>query len=282
MPKTRPRQPPSHLAWRRGRSLAAGGARRARARRHCLTLGTLRNHGFLRNDPRRLFGVLRLTGLRTGRERQNLPRDAWCSAAFLGGLVPVFRRHPFRHRARALADRSGGRRGRRPVPSRGPERQAGQRRRHEGASVPGVLRLHPLPRYLPDHLVRHVAAHARRSAPTPTAPARCSSPSIPSAIRPAVLKDYLSNFDPHLRGLTGDQAAIKAATKAYRVYAKKVPLENGDYTMDHTAVVYLMDKDGHFVAPFNTEPDSRSGSDRTAPLSLKFSPQRHRLSRYAT
>jgi protein SCO1/2 len=66
-----------------------------------------------------------------------------------------------------------------------------------------------------------------------------------------VLKDYLSNFDPHLRGLTGDRAAIDAAIKEYRVYAKKVPLENGDYTMDHTAVVYLMDKDGHFVAPFN-------------------------------
>jgi protein SCO1/2 len=65
------------------------------------------------------------------------------------------------------------------------------------------------------------------------------------------LKDYLSNFDPHLRGLTGDPAAVNAALKAYRVYAKKVPLEGGDYTMDHTAVVYLMDKDGHFVALFN-------------------------------
>jgi len=73
----------------------------------------------------------------------------------------------------------------------------------------------------------------------------------PERDTPAVMKDYLSNFDPHLRGLTGDQASIEAAVKAYRVYAKKVPLENGDYTMDHTAVVYLMDKDGHFVAPFN-------------------------------
>ena len=73
----------------------------------------------------------------------------------------------------------------------------------------------------------------------------------PERDTPGVLKDYLSNFDPHLRGLTGDRAAIDAAIKEYRVYAKKVPLDNGDYTMDHTAVVYLMDKDGHFVAPFN-------------------------------
>jgi protein SCO1/2 len=75
----------------------------------------------------------------------------------------------------------------------------------------------------------------------------------PERDTPAVLKDYLSNFDPHLRGLTGDRASIDAAIKAYRVYAKKIPLENGDYTMDHTAVVYLMDKDGHFVEPFSTQ-----------------------------
>jgi protein SCO1/2 len=73
----------------------------------------------------------------------------------------------------------------------------------------------------------------------------------PERDTPKVMKDYLSNFDPHVRGLTGDPAAVNAAIRAYRVYAKKVPLENGGYTMDHTAVVYLMDKDGHFVAPFD-------------------------------
>jgi protein SCO1/2 len=73
----------------------------------------------------------------------------------------------------------------------------------------------------------------------------------PERDTPQVMKDYLSNFDPHLQGLTGDRASIDAALRAYRVYAKKVPLENGDYTMDHTALVYLMDKNGHFVAPFD-------------------------------
>jgi protein SCO1/2 len=73
----------------------------------------------------------------------------------------------------------------------------------------------------------------------------------PERDTPAAMKDYLSNFDPHLRGLTGDPADVQAAIKAYRVYAKKVPLEGGDYTMDHTAIVYLMDKDGRFVAPFS-------------------------------
>jgi protein SCO1 len=73
----------------------------------------------------------------------------------------------------------------------------------------------------------------------------------PERDSPAVLKDYLSNFDPHLRALTGDPAAVEAALKAYRVYAAKIPLKDGDYTMDHTAAVYLMDKDGRFVSTFN-------------------------------
>jgi protein SCO1 len=73
----------------------------------------------------------------------------------------------------------------------------------------------------------------------------------PERDTPAVIKDYLSSFDAHLRGATGDAAAVETAEKAYRVYAKKVPAQNGDYTMDHTALVYLMDKQGRFVAPFS-------------------------------
>ena len=67
----------------------------------------------------------------------------------------------------------------------------------------------------------------------------------------AALKDYLSSFDPHLKGLTGDSDAVAKMLSAFRVYARKVPLKDGDYTMDHTALVYLMDRDGKFVAPFN-------------------------------
>lgn len=73
----------------------------------------------------------------------------------------------------------------------------------------------------------------------------------PERDTPAVMKDYLSSFDPHLAGLTGDPAAIANVAKAYRVYYKKVPLDGGEYTMDHTAIVYLMDKEGRFVSPFS-------------------------------
>jgi protein SCO1 len=86
----------------------------------------------------------------------------------------------------------------------------------------------------------------------------------PERDTPDVLKDYLSNFDPHLRALTGDPAAVAATLKAYRVYAAKIPLKDGDYTMDHTAAVYLMDKDGRFVSTFNVKqpPEAAAGQLR--------------------
>ena len=73
----------------------------------------------------------------------------------------------------------------------------------------------------------------------------------PERDTPATMKDYLSSFDPHLEGLSGDPDAIANVIKSYRVYAKKVPTKDGDYTMDHTALIYLMDRDGRFVSPFN-------------------------------
>ncbi len=77
------------------------------------------------------------------------------------------------------------------------------------------------------------------------------APPIFSLLAPTSLSAFSVGFDPLIRGLTGDPAAVAAVAKAYRVYFKKVPLEGGDYTMDHTAIVYLMDKDGRFVSPFN-------------------------------
>ena len=73
----------------------------------------------------------------------------------------------------------------------------------------------------------------------------------PERDTPEKLKEYLSSFNPRLIGVGGDAEALAAVAKAYRVYYKKIPLKDGDYTMDHTAIVYLMDKNGQFVAPFN-------------------------------
>lgn len=71
----------------------------------------------------------------------------------------------------------------------------------------------------------------------------------PERDTPAQLKTYLSNFDPRIRGLTGTPEQVAQAAKAYRVYYRKVPVEGGEYTMDHSSMIYLFDKDGGFVEP---------------------------------
>ena len=63
-----------------------------------------------------------------------------------------------------------------------------------------------------------------------------------------VLASYMSAFDARILGLTGTQAEVEATAKAYKASLRKVPIEGGGYTMDHTAIVYLMDKDGRFVS----------------------------------
>jgi protein SCO1/2 len=73
----------------------------------------------------------------------------------------------------------------------------------------------------------------------------------PERDTPEAIKAYLSSFSPRIRGLTGAPEAMEKMVKAYKAYAKKVPTRDGEYTMDHTAIVYLMDKNGSFVAPLN-------------------------------
>ena len=68
----------------------------------------------------------------------------------------------------------------------------------------------------------------------------------PERDTPAVLKRYLSDFDPRIVGLTGSPAAVASMLATYHVYARKVPLDGGGYTMDHTAAAYLFDRDGGF------------------------------------
>ena len=61
----------------------------------------------------------------------------------------------------------------------------------------------------------------------------------------AVLGDYVS-WVPGVVGVTGDPAEMKKAIKAYKAYAQKVPLEDGGYTMDHSASVMLFDAKGQY------------------------------------
>jgi protein SCO1 len=84
----------------------------------------------------------------------------------------------------------------------------------------------------------------------------------PERDTPEVLKSYLASFDDRIVGLTGDSAAVQAAVKAFRAYARKVPTGDGDYTMEHTALVYLMDAKGRFVGSFGlSRPPEEAAQD---------------------
>lgn len=69
----------------------------------------------------------------------------------------------------------------------------------------------------------------------------------PTRDTPEFLDNYLQSFDPRIVGLTGSEEEIAAVGKEYRAYWEKVPTEDGDYTMNHTASIYLMDGRGQFV-----------------------------------
>jgi protein SCO1/2 len=76
----------------------------------------------------------------------------------------------------------------------------------------------------------------------------------PERDTPAAMADYVSSFDPRIIGLSGSPEEIAAVEKGYRVYARKGPLRaDGDYAMDHSSVVYLMDKNGAFVEALNLD-----------------------------
>jgi len=70
------------------------------------------------------------------------------------------------------------------------------------------------------------------------------------------VKQYLEAFDDRIIGLAGTPEQIEGVTKAYKIYYAKVPLENGDYTIDHTASVILMNKQGRFFGTLDYEESS--------------------------
>jgi protein SCO1/2 len=74
----------------------------------------------------------------------------------------------------------------------------------------------------------------------------------PERDTPAVMKDYLSAFSDRIIGVTGEPEAARAMVKDYKVYSRKVPLEGGDYSMDHTASVLLLDANGALVGTIAT------------------------------
>lgn len=84
----------------------------------------------------------------------------------------------------------------------------------------------------------------------------------PERDTPEILGRYISNVTDRITGIAGDPAKIAEVVKGFRVYAKKIPLDeaqpDGDYTMDHTASVFLLDAEGRFkgTIAYGENPDT--------------------------
>src|SRR3954467_5930402 len=86
----------------------------------------------------------------------------------------------------------------------------------------------------------------------------------PERDTPEHLKDYVAMFHPRFVGLTGDASAIKEAARAYRTYYAKVELGKSDYTVDHSAFIYLIGRSGEYLGffPPGTSADLLAGTLR--------------------
>ena len=88
----------------------------------------------------------------------------------------------------------------------------------------------------------------------------------PERDTPEVLKEYVTSFDAPILALSGSPEEIARAAKAYRVYYAKHPEPGGDYSMDHSSVIYVMDPEGRFTASFTHQSTPEEIAERLKKL----------------
>ena len=79
----------------------------------------------------------------------------------------------------------------------------------------------------------------------------------PERDTPQVLADYVSNFDPRITGFTGTPDQLARTAAEFSAKFEKIPTDDGDYTMNHTAGVFLFHPDGSFGGIINFHEDRR-------------------------
>jgi len=86
----------------------------------------------------------------------------------------------------------------------------------------------------------------------------------PERDTPAILKGYVGNFDPRFEALVPTPEELREVAKSFRAYYEKQPTSDGSYTMNHTAMVYLMDREGSFagVIPYGDTAERRLATMR--------------------
>lgn len=84
----------------------------------------------------------------------------------------------------------------------------------------------------------------------------------PARDGPREMGAYGKAFGAPIIGLTGTRAQIDKVKKQFGIYSLKVPDGNGDYTIDHTAVVLLFDRNGKFVATLAPDEQDPAALDK--------------------
>ncbi|MFZ2100056.1 MAG: SCO family protein [Oricola sp.] len=89
----------------------------------------------------------------------------------------------------------------------------------------------------------------------------------PERDTPEVLGTYIGNVNQHVRGITGDPEAVRAMARGFNIYFKRIDTGDGDYTMDHTASILLLDSQGRFRKTISFGEDSASAIQKLRDLS---------------
>lgn len=84
----------------------------------------------------------------------------------------------------------------------------------------------------------------------------------PERDTPAEVGNYMKLFDTPLVGLTGTVAQVEQVKKQFGIYSRKVPQPGGGYSVDHTAAVLLLDRNGQFVATLSPEEGDQVALDK--------------------
>lgn len=91
----------------------------------------------------------------------------------------------------------------------------------------------------------------------------------PERDTPELMNNYVSNVSDRIIGITGEPAKIAAMAKSFGIYSKKVETEGGDYTMDHTASVLLLDSKGDFFGTIAYEENPEAALAKLKRLAAK-------------
>jgi len=84
----------------------------------------------------------------------------------------------------------------------------------------------------------------------------------PTRDTPELMKTYLSAFDERIIGLTGSEEQIADISKKFRIVSEKVPTSGGDYTMNHTATVFLFDENGMLAGTLGWYEDAATRQEK--------------------